>query len=174
MIDTCSETTATLQLTDDRENSDAVEELLEYMITESNFANITDQELCIVELAKKYECSDMLVKIELAIYREVLSRHQYGKYVFCLAATLEAWPLCGHIISDFDDWNKTRRSLPLLSGSADPKTWSPSDTEKNAAAYGPLFVWGMTRAAMEAYHPDTGMDYRRMGRIFSAIMREAK
>jgi hypothetical protein len=176
MVDTCSgtELTATLELTDEAEESYAVEGLLECMTIERDFGNITDQEHHIVELAKKYECSEILMKIELAIYREVLSRHQYGDYVFGIAATLEAWRLCGYIISDLEDWNKNRRLLPLLYGAVDPKTWSPFDTEQNAAAYGSLFVWGMYRSAIEAYHPDTGMDYRRMGRIFSVIMREAK
>ena len=176
MIDTCSgiSSTATLNLTDDRENSIAVEEFLEYMTGKGDCADITDQELYIVELAKKYECSEMLMKIELAIYREVLAQPQYDKYLFRVAATLEAWPLCGHIISDTGDWDKANSSIHSLSGSVDPRTWSPSDTDENTVAYGPLFVWGMTRSATEAYHPDTGMDYRRMGRIFSAIMREAK
>ena len=106
MIDTCSGTdvTATLKLTDDREDSNAMEELLDYMITESDFADITDHEIFIIELAKKYECSEMLMKIELAIYREVLAEPQYGSHLFGIAATLAAWPLCGQIISNSGDY----------------------------------------------------------------------
>lgn len=178
MVDTHSGTdsTATLELTDEMEESNAVDILLEYMTIKRDSGNITDQDQHVVELAKKYECSEILMKIELAIYREVLSGHQYGSYVFGIAATLEAWPLCGHIISDVEDWTERRRSMGFITlwGHIDPRTWSSSDTEKNAAEFGPLFVWGMNRSAMEAYHPDTGMDYRRMGQVFSAIMREAK
>jgi len=176
MIDTCSGTdsTATLELSDVTEEWHSMQGLLEYMTSQSDYRDISDQELNIVELAKKYECSEILVKIELALYCKVLSRYQYGDHVFGLAATLEAWPLCGHIISDSGDWNSRGISFSYMRDVVDPTRWSVADIEHNTASYGALYVWGMNRSAMEAYHPDTGMAYRRMGRIFSAIMREAK
>lgn len=176
MIDTCSGTdsTATLELSDETEDWHSVQGLLECMTSKSDYRDISDHELNIVELAKRYECSEILVKIELALYRKVLSRYQSGDHVFGLAAALEAWPLCGHIISDTGDWNLKGISRSYMRGVVDPTRWSVADIEHNTALYGALYVWGMNRSAMESYHPDTGMDYRRMGRIFSVIMREAK
>lgn len=172
MIETCAntDTTAILQLSDEPEVSYAVEALLEYMTTEGDFKNITDQEEHVVKLAKKYECLDILTRIDLAMHREIASRPESGYYFAGYAAILEAWPAYGQIISSLDAGDKGNSHLQ---SEVDPRKWSPCCLQRNLA-YGTMFIWGINRAAIEANHPDTGLDYKRMGKIFTKIMEKAK
>jgi len=177
MIETCTndETTASVELTDKIERSFFVKMFIcLLMAEEDDHLAITDQEEQAVRIAQKYQCQDLLIRIELAIYRRVSSDLDYASCAMCVSATLGAWALCGQIIGSLDEYaDKRSGSFSYLQSIVDPKTWCLRDMELNNR-YGTLFVWGLTRSGIEAYHPDTGMNYKHMGRIFTHIMAEGK
>jgi hypothetical protein len=176
MIETCTndETTASVELTDEIERSFFVKMFIGLLTFEDDHLAITDQEEDAVRIAQKYECRDLLIRIEPAIYRRVSSDVDYGTCVMWVSATLGAWALCGQIISSLDDYDdRGCIAASHVHTIIDPKTWCPRSVEQNNR-YGPLFVWGLIRSGMEAYHPDTGMNYKQMGRILTHIMAEGK
>lgn len=125
-----------------------------------------------VWVAKKYECLDVLAWIEPHMYRTIIPQRQHRHVYIDIAAALGAWPLIGQAISD----------LEIYSGEPhcdhhkyflDPRTWSPED-HKQYTRFGHIYIWGGTQSALEAHHPERGIDYRRMGQIFTDIMPKAE
>jgi len=49
----------------------------------------------------------------------------------------------------------------------------PQDFKRNTR-FGHIFIWGITQSALEAHHPERGLDYKRMGQIFTDIMLKAE
>jgi len=176
MIETCTndETTAFIELTDEIETSFFVKMFIGLLVVEQeDHLAVTDQEEYPIRIAQKYQCRDLLIRIELAIYRRVSSDLDYASCAMCVSATLGAWALCGQIIGSLDEYVDRSGPFIYLQSTVDPKAWCPRSVEQNNR-YGPLFVWGLLRSGMEAYHPDTGMNYKHMGRIFTHIMAEGK
>jgi hypothetical protein len=76
MFETCSESEpqATLELTDEIEENFWMQDFI-WMIFSKTFDGVDhDQSENVVWLAKKYQCSAMLIGIELTIYREASLR----------------------------------------------------------------------------------------------------
>jgi hypothetical protein len=134
---------------------------------------LNDQSEHLIWLAKKYECLDILAWLELKMYREIISEPQDRYCTINLVLALGAWPLVGQIISDTRMYTGMSHWWTSLRTTLDPRTWSPEDVRHNTR-FGHIFVWGITQSALEAHHPERGIDYKRMGQIFTNIMLKAE
>jgi hypothetical protein len=177
MIETCStsNTIPTLQLTDEMEDHHMVGELIEWMMDgsdEHRGMTLTQQYEDMIWLAKKYECSKVLAWVELAMYRAVILNRQDREYYVDIVAALGAWPLIGQIIADLE-LDTSKPHWLNLKTMFDPRTWSPEDL-KLYSRFGHIYVWGITQSALEAHHPEKGIDWKRMGQIFTDIMPKAE
>jgi hypothetical protein len=162
MIDTCSNSddTLELELTDlDLEGGAARREFLKLVTDEDVVDPVTNS--CVVWLAKKYECSNLLHRIELGIYRFVYSTLQRRSYCIETAAALEAWTLCGCLISESHDHTSVTNWCP--------DTWTPSQLDHHLR-YGSLFVWGLTQSSSSSRNADGVIDFKKMGKVFTEIM----
>lgn len=177
MVETCTnnETTARLELTDEPlERSEFMERLVDFMV--GKYQDVDDDQVEIVWLARKYECSEVSAGIELRTYRRLINqRHNCNLYISDVVLALQAWPLLGQMISDMDDYNNEHNPDDcLFNWIIDPRKWSPARVQtynRNSAH----FVWAMTQAAFETYDFEKRKyNYKRMGRIFSELMNRAE
>lgn len=172
MIETCgtNNSAATLELTDKSlEPEEYVELLVNCMRGDFPGIGYCNQDL--IELAKKYECLEVLAGLELQIYREYTNMRHHCDYSDALPViSLHAWPLLGKIICDMDDYRQDHSPTCCLQDITNPRTWSPKAV-RQYNRNGADFVWAMTQAAFETYDYETKTyNYKRMGQIFSHLM----
>lgn len=120
----------------------------------------------VVWLARKYECSHILQRIELQIYRSTHIDMNPEIAEIQVAAALEAWPLCGYLISVLD--NKSDYGRPLRRW-LDPRKWSPA-SYNHMLRYGSLFLWGVTQSHLASRSSGGGVNYKKMGAVFREVM----
>lgn len=168
MIDICSShnDTLALELTDpDLEHGRALDVFLDLVIGE-DVDYETRQPPKIVWLAKKYECSNLLYRIELGVYRSVHSTSNHHHEFFEVAAALEAWALCGHLISAGDD-------DVILLNSLCPGSWTPSVVDHHLR-HGSLYLWGLIQSYSSSCNSRGELDQKMMGNLFTELMLEGR
>jgi len=168
MIDICSShnDTLTLELTDpDLEHGRALDMFLD-LVTGEDVGYGIRQTPKIVWLAKKYECSNLLARIELGVYRAVHSTWSYHDEFFEVAAALGAWALCGNLIS-------AGNHDVILRNSLCPSSWSPSIVDHHLR-YGSLYLWGLIQSYSSACNLRGELDQKRMGNLFTELMLQGR